>query len=365
MTKPVLIFPGGMPRSLEFMRKCVRENRPVIGASSLGHDPARPQYPAWVSLPYITEPEFAEALREVVAAHNIGEIYTPNIVVWNELNGTLAEIAPGVSLANISPVDEMLEPYRSALAKARNLIESAYLLETGTPPRAWPAEIDLASLIRYADLIPGMCDDFKLRALVEIARYSVSGDVLEIGSWWGKSAFILAQLARCFGIGRLLCVDPWANELLKQDEETVDSGSRQVDADEALEVFQIGLLPFNMNHINYLRLPSVEAAACYDKGDPVVTELFGKTEYTGRISILHIDGNHAYESVKADVEAWCGKVAGGGWIIFDDYVWPFGDGPRRVGDAFLAASGEHISNAFVSGSALFIRLSSPVKAPFI
>jgi hypothetical protein len=147
MTKPVLIFPGGMPRSLEFMRKCMRENRPVIGASSLGHDPARPQYPAWVRLPYITEPEFAEALRDVVATHNIGEIYTPNIVAWNQLSQTLAETALGVSLANISPVDEALEPYRSALAKARNLIASAYVLETGMPPRAWPAEIDMASRI--------------------------------------------------------------------------------------------------------------------------------------------------------------------------------------------------------------------------
>ena len=361
MTKPVLIFPGGMPRSLEFLRKCQRENRPVIGASSLGYDPARPQYPAWLHLPYITEPEFTEALRKAVNTHDIGEIYTPNFVVWHQLSKTLAEIAPGVSLANVSPVDEVL-PYRRALAEARNFIAGAYVLETQMPPRDWPTEIELASLIRYAEVIPGMCDDLKLRALVEIARYSVCGDVVEIGSWWGKSAFILAHLARCFGIGNLLCVDPWTNELLKQNLETVDSASRQADADEALQVFQIGLLPFNLNHINYLRQPSVEAAIHYSNGNPVVTEAFGTTRYTGRISILHIDGNHAYESVKADVEAWCSKVMDGGWIIIDDYVWPFGDGPQRVGDSFLATASAKISNSFVSGSALFIRLSSSVNA---
>jgi hypothetical protein len=352
-----------MPLSLEFLQKCQRENRPVIGASSLGHDPARPQYPAWVQLPYITEPGFAVALRDVIDTHNIGEIFTPNIVVWNQLSQTLKDIAPGVTLANISPVDEALEPYRSALATARKYIAEAYLLETETPPREWPTSIELASLIRYTEVIPGMCDGFKLRALVEIARHSVCGDVVEIGCWWGKSAFILARLARGFGIGNLLCVDPWANELLKQNEETVDSGSQQVDADEALEVFQIGLLPFSINHINYLRMPSVEAASTYRSGSPVVTEAFGKTEYSGRISILHIDGNHAYESAKADVEAWCGMVVSGGWIILDDYVWPYGDGPRRVGNAFLEAAREHISTAFVSGAALFIRLSSSVKMP--
>jgi hypothetical protein len=357
MTKTVLIFPGGMPLSLEFLKKCQRDNRPVVGASSLGHDPARPQYPAWAHLPYITEPKFVEALRDVVATHNVGEIFTPNIVVWNQLSQTLKDMAPGVTLANISPVDEALEPYRKALSTAQKFMAEAYLLETENPPREWPSKIEMASLLRYAEVIPGMCDGFKLRALIEIARHSVCGDVVEIGTWWGKSAFILARLARSFGIGDLLCVDPWANELLKQNEETVDSGSRQVDADEALEVFQIGLLPFNMNHINYLRQPSVEAASTYRSGSPVVTEVFGTTEYSGRIAILHIDGNHAYESVKADVEAWCGMVVEGGWIILDDYVWPYGDGPRRVGDAFLNNARERISTAFVSGTALFIKLS--------
>ena len=48
----------------------------------------------------------------------------------------------------------------------------------------------------------------------------------------------------------------------------------------------------------------------------------------------------------------------GGWIIIDDYIWPYGDGPRRVGDEFLAAERERIDTAFVTGSALFIRLTN-------
>jgi cephalosporin hydroxylase len=332
----------------------------VIGASSLGYDAARSEYPAWVSLPYITDPGFDAALREAVARHDVGAIFTPNMVVWDHLNRTLGELIPGIALANGSPADDALRPYRSALAKARHFIADPHTLESATPPRPWPAATELAGLIRYADGIPGMCDDFKLRALVEIARYAVPGDVVEIGSWWGKSAFILASLARCFNIGKLLCVDPWANELLKQDEKLVDSGSRQVDADEALEVFQIGLQPFNQDHINYLRLPSVEAAVRYKNREPVVTEAFGRTDYSGRISLLHIDGNHAYESAKADVAAWSELVVDGGWIIIDDYVWPYGDGPRRAGDEYLHANWGRISTAFVSGTALFIRLTPPV-----
>ena len=180
-----------------------------------------------------------------------------------------------------------------------------------------------------------MCDDEKLRALLGILQYSVNGDIVEIGSWWGKSAFVLAWLARCFDIGKLLCVDPWTNDHLIQNEEKVDSGSMQVSAEEALGVFQIGLLPFNSNHINYLRMTSVDGAAYFNDCQVVDTAVFGKTEYRGQISVLHIDGNHSYHSVSADVDSWTKFITVGGWIIFDDYIWPYGNGPQRVGDEFF------------------------------
>jgi hypothetical protein len=72
---------------------------------------------------------------------------------------------------------------------------------------------------------------------------------------------------------------------------------------------------------------------------------------------LHIDGNHAYEAVKTDITAWERFVVDGGWIIFDDYNWPYGDGPRRVGDEFLEKNLAKISTAFVMGGALFIQLT--------
>ena len=66
MNRAVLIFPAGMPRALEFLGKCQREQRQVIGASSLAFDPSRPQYPAWLTLPYINHDEFDEALAQAV-----------------------------------------------------------------------------------------------------------------------------------------------------------------------------------------------------------------------------------------------------------------------------------------------------------
>lgn len=346
-----------MPRALDYLQKCMREGRSIIGASSLGYDPSREKYPAWVHLPYVTDPVFDEALKQTIVKFDIGEIYTPNIAVWNYLNQTLEMLAPRVVLANTSPVDEVLSGYRTALTKAQFFVAHRLALNSDIPARQPLSEIETAALIRQAELIPGMCDDDKLSALIEIARYSVNGDIVEIGSWWGKSASILARLARCFEIGKLLCVDPWANEHLIQNEKIVDNASSQVDAEEALTIFQISMLPFNLNHINYLRMTSVEAAKYFNNNRAVRTEIFGQTEYSGQISILHIDGNHTYEAAKADIESWGKFMAAGGWIIFDDYIWPYGEGPQKVGDEFLAENHDKIAVAFIMGSALFLQLS--------
>lgn len=72
--------------------------------------------------------------------------------------------------------------------------------------------------LRHASTIPGMCDDEKISALYEVARHCNSGDVVEIGSAYGKSAFVLTQLADYYAIGKTLCVDPWKSEyLVKHD----------------------------------------------------------------------------------------------------------------------------------------------------
>jgi Methyltransferase domain len=356
MKKQILIFPAGMPRALDYSKKCLQEGREVVGSSSLRNDPSREMYSKWVKLPYVTDPAFNDEIQQAIVAFDIGEIYTPNFTVWSYLNQTLGHLAPGVVLVNRSPVDEVLSEYRAALLKARFLIANPLVLTSDVPIRPALSEIEMAALVRYADLIPGMCDDDKLLALVECTRYAVNGDIVEIGSWWGKSAYILTRLSQCLSIGNLLCVDPWANEHLVQNESIVDCASSQVNAEEALTVFQIGLLPLASHKVNYLRMTSVEAAQYYKDSNSVSTEIFGHTEYSGKIAILHIDGNHTYDAAKADVVSWVKFVIEGGWIIIDDYIWSFGDGPQRVGDEFLESHHSMISTAFVMGTALFIQL---------
>ena len=357
MSKSILIFPAGMPKALEYFQKIQHESRKIIGGSSLPYDPSREKYPNWIQLPYVNSLNFNDELKKVLIDLDVGGIFTPNIVVWDHLNRVLKNLAPDVVLLNNSPVDDALSGYVSAQQQASEMKEYDLSLAGQISPQPLLTHIQVASILRHSNTIPGMCDNDKIYALFAIFRQTVKGDVVEIGSWWGKSAFILNRLAHLYDVGHLLCVDPWLNENLAQGEKMVDSSSAQVDAEEAFAIFEINLSPYSFNNVNYLRMPSVDGANSFKKNKCITTATFGTVEYCRKISVLHIDGNHSYESVKLDIESWFDFMLPGGWIIFDDYIWPYGNGPKLVGDEFLLQNIHRIDVAFVMGSALFIQLS--------
>lgn len=356
VAKRILVFPAGMPRSLAFLEHALAEGQWVIGSSSLGYDPVRERYPQWVYLPYITSTDFVQSLQRVINDFEIDGVYTPNPVVWNFLHRCINTLLPNVTLINASPVASEVAPFRKALHFGQLIINNPLLLAAVCTPQSSISSLEISAIFHHADSIPGMCDQEKIRALCELFRYCPEGDVVEIGSWWGKSAFVLARLAICYSVGKLLCVDPWSNAHLVQNDKKGLVDSVPVDADEALTIFQINLLPYGHGAVNYLRLPSVNAAAIYRDRPVVNTASFGETKYAGRIAVLHIDGNHSYVRAHSDVSAWADLVTPGGWIVIDDYIWPYGDGPQRVGDEFLAANSAYIHCAFVMGSALFVQV---------
>jgi hypothetical protein len=179
---------------------------------------------------------------------------------------------------------------------------------------------------------------------------------VEIGSWWGKSAMLLATLARLHDLGPLLCVDPWSDSLLPQlDAALVDDSLQSISAERAFDVFSMNLLPVAAGRVNYLRMPSVVAAERYRQSPEVANPYFGSTRYSGRIALLHIDGNHDLAAVRADIQAWGPLLRrDGAWVVFDDYRWPYGSGPRVVADQFCQEHHEGIGCAFAMGGALFV-----------
>ena len=347
-----------MPRAIEFAQRAVDEGQRVIGCSSLPHDPARGHYADWAFLPFVTDDGFHDALASLIDRENITAVFTPNPVVWHHLNETLATHHPNVSLLGGAPVDREMSPYRRAFAfgvdAAAAPLPLAGQMEGVSPFSA----AELAATFRHVESLPGMCDHEKIRALCAVFASMPKGDVVEIGSWWGKSALLLHRLARLAETGPLLCLDPWTQENLRQGDAKGLVDGTQVSTDEAFEVFCANLAPYANGQVNYLRMPADDAASLYQADLLVETTAFGSTRYSGRIALLHVDGNHAYEHASSDVRTWAPRLVPGGWLVVDDYQWPYGDGPRRAGDEYLERVRGAYDCAFVMGSALFVRMNA-------
>ncbi len=355
MGDTVLIFPAGHPGAEEGRVQALAEGRKVIGASSLGFDPARGDYETWAWLPYVSDPAFPASLAELIREHDIGAVHAPHYVVWRHLEAWLGEIAPGVRLLGGSNLQDNEKTYR-ALHDRLAALDKEPFYAPALGPRPDLGDIVRAGLFRLVETISGMSSEEKLFALVDIVRCAPAGDIVEIGSWWGKSAAMFVLLAHRYDIGPVLCVDPWASEALPQGDAILDAASATADMDEAFRIFQINLAPVAQGRLNYIRAPSAGGAAQYRPGLEVRSETFGAVRYSGTISVLHIDGNHTLEHAEEDMKLWTPHVAAGGWIIFDDYFWVFGDGPRRVGDAFLEREADRIQLSFVAGKALFVQM---------
>ena len=100
----------------------------------------------------------------------------------------------------------------------------------------------------------------------------------------------------------------------------VDSFAAETDWDFAFTVFQINLLPYARDILNYLRMPSVEDSKVYQKNNVITSETFGTTTYMGQISLLHIDGNHSLNSIRDDPDSWTSLILPGVLLIIDDYT---------------------------------------------
>ena len=349
----LLIFPGAMPAALERAVRASVQGTDVIGASSIQADSAAQHYPRWDFLPRYNDPRFEESLKALVAKRGVTSIFCPHTVVWEHLRRILPDLLPQVALESTEPFTEEIASYR-ALLKRRDTAGALDGIASPTPLAAALTPAEMGGLLRFAGSVPGLCSEEKIVALAAAARLAPKGDIVEIGSWWGKSAVALGWLARRYQIGKLLCVDPWdLGEALQADED-VNEQTAKWDMEEMVQVFETNLAML-AGGANYLRLTSRDAAAAYAASRTVTSTAFGETTYAGEIALLHIDANHELEPVRLDVRLWAPRVAPGGWAILDDYQWPFGDGPKIAGDELLEAWGQDAVTAFVSGTALFIQ----------
>ena len=182
---------------------------------------------------------------------------------------------------------------------------------------------------------------------------------MEVGCLYGRSACALGFLARFHALGTLICVDPWNTaELTDQGAAAAlinaELSNPEVNSETIFRVF-LGTAAL-LGNIGYIRKTSGNALSDYQtaiRAGALHSPELGSIPVTGQLSVLHIDANHRYDHVRQDVETWSPFLKSGGWLLLDDYVWAFGDGPQRVGDELLASP--LYDSAFVSGDTLFLR----------
>ncbi|MBX9616537.1 MAG: class I SAM-dependent methyltransferase [Caulobacteraceae bacterium] len=352
----ILVFPSALGAAATFAAEARQWGRPTVGASSLEQDPNAASFDTWERLPFIGEAGFLDALAALVERHGVTTLFTPHAPTFHLLEQTLPARLPGLTLWGSGPFERQMDRVRAALADGEAAVAAAS--GWGEAPCLLPASV-LGGLLNTAETIHGECAREKMLAICGVLPGAPKGDVVEIGALFGKSSYVLNRVAAWCGIGTTLCVDPWDLGLSVQTDapEHIQQASGGWDWEVVYQGFLVAMAGCATRPFNYLRLTSAEAAALYVREREVRSAEFGTTQTTGSIAMLHLDGNHDEAAVAQDFALWGPHVLPGGWIIFDDYHWPHGDGPRRVADRALADYGARARRHFVAGGAMFIQLA--------
>lgn len=345
-----------MPEALSYAREAINRGERIVASSSVAYDESAKHYPVWEFLPSVYEQEFLEAFQSLVVRHHITRIYCPNNFAHFTLLRLREEGKLQLPLIGMPPLLEQTEATRRRMNEAR---EVAKFIRQWNGRDTLP-DFRIATILRQAELTYGESSPSKLIAMMAIFANLPQGDVVEIGCFLGKTAVVLTMLAQEFKIGAVLCVDPWSKQesVQKESPALVKAMPSSSEWDTLFVGFIANVAAIaESGRFNYLRKPSVEGAAIYRSHTLITSPEFGSVRYSGRVALIHIDGNHDYASVKADYEAWRPHMQSGGWMVLDDYVWLHGDGPKRLGDEVLEAEKKYIAHSFVAGKALFLQIA--------
>jgi hypothetical protein len=353
-----LVFPATHIDGLEFIEAAQQRGIKVVAATSEWEADVARRVGDLITLPYIYDELFPACFLELVRAQNIDQVYCPVSSVYIWLNNFIKIQDLPIEILGDSPTERAMQRHRKLVEKAnfhRPFIDQC------SDGACDMSNVEVAAVLRMAGDIYGESNEQKIAAMLAIFSSVPQGDVIEIGSLAGKSAAVLALMARRYNIGNILSVDSWQWEAGAQHDspETVSIHMEQAwDLQLLPDIFAVNLFPIGFGVFNYLHKQSAEAFDIYRTALSVDSATFGRINYTGEIALIHIDANHDYVKVKLDCDLWLQMMAPDGWLILDDYLWAHGDGPRRMGNELLAQRSADIERAFVCGKALFIKFNS-------
>jgi len=355
-----LVFPVSTPGGRAYLKQALARGERVVGASSDMSDPTDGAAP-WTRLPLVHDPEFLAAFLGLVQTHGVTQIHASAHMVHAALGDLLREQGlTQLRIINRSALEEEFARWDDIFARAEHWQRVIAALAPAQTP---PEPVFLAGVIRLAFDLFGESYDDKLAALLACLLDAPQGDIVEIGSLFGRSASVLLAGRTLGGAERPLFVfDPWSTEAGAQKDlpQRMQDYTRAAGLERVALAFEAtfaALAP--PGAMTAYRTPSVSGHAIYSGGaDGEAVRLLNSRpalKPSGRIALLHIDGNHDASCAAEDVSLWSPLVVPGGWVAIDDYCWRYGDGPKLAGDALLERWGEGVARAFVTGDCLFIQ----------
>lgn len=349
-----LVFPAVTQTAVDYLLAARQRGEKVVCAASVANDEIATEWGPLHRIPSIYDADFARQFNDLVASNSVGRIFCPVTSVFDFMRRHIVDAKLRVELIGDSPIKQQMQQHRQLLARAKRMNAAVKQISGDASPLSL---LEIAGILRQASLIYGESNEDKLGALMSVFCSAPKGDVIEIGSLMGRSAFVLLYLAWRFRIGPVLSVDPWqANEAVQhQSPKDFQSLVDEWDFEVLSEGFEINMTPFRRDDHAHLRVTSAQGYQRYLDAEPICSQFGTPIAYLKNISVIHIDGNHDFEAVKNDCELWLTKLTPKSWLILDDYIWAHGDGPYRVGNELLTTQCAKIERAFVCGKALFIQ----------
>ncbi len=157
-----------------------------------------------------------------------------------------------------------------------------------------------------ADRVKGFLDPAEGQRLYELAATAASlGPCLEIGSYCGKSALYLGQACKEKG-AVLFSVDHHRGS------------EEQQPGEEYFDPALFDVRGFAMDTFGPFRR-TLQMAGLEDTVVPIVSpSTLAARAWATPLSLVFIDGGHAYETVRSDYECWAGHIVPGGFLLIHD-----------------------------------------------
>lgn len=165
--------------------------------------------------------------------------------------------------------------------------------------------IDIEALGRMSTSIPGMITPDAGKFLFTLCyMQSITGDVVEVGSWQGRSTTFLARAVEESQNGNFYAIDHFGGNTGKEKFYEVDGSLSNLK-----ENFERNMARFGLDKVvKLLDMTNIEAA---------------EKIKDSTIRFLFIDGDHTKAGVMKDIELFFPRLTKGSIVVFDDYFEGF------------------------------------------